>query len=109
MRARANDFLKAANQITVEEAAGTPLPGETLASFYERTREHWVQQAFVKSNNRGKELRRDGFALAEERYSASVLIVSPKTLELNLFKICRCLQTYSPGGREDPRRSWIGR
>lgn len=69
LRARATDFLNAANQITAEEAVGTPLPGETRAAFYERTREYWTQQAFATSNNRGKELRRDGFALAEERYS----------------------------------------
>lgn len=73
---RATDFLNAANQITAAEAIGTPLPGETLAAFYERTREYWVQQAFATSGNRGKELRRDGFALAEERYSTSWIATS---------------------------------
>ncbi|KAF8313695.1 galactose oxidase [Clavulina sp. PMI_390] len=69
LRAQANDFLNAANNISAADAVGTPLPGETLATFYERTREYWTQQAFATSNNRGKELRRDGFALAEERYN----------------------------------------
>jgi Domain of unknown function (DUF4110) len=67
----------------------TPLPGETLAMFYARSRtpkirivaaisymkhcpgEYWTQKAHEKSDNRGKLLRRDGFAIAEERYSES--------------------------------------
>jgi len=44
------------------------LPGETLAGFYARAREYWAHQAHITSDNRGKELRRDGFALAQERY-----------------------------------------
>ena len=31
--------------------------------------EHWAQKARETSDNRGKMLRKDGFALAEERYS----------------------------------------
>jgi hypothetical protein len=67
----------------------TPLPGETLAIFYSRSREfspictitalyhlrpsmigeYWTQKAHgTGSDNRGKQLRRDGFTLAEERY-----------------------------------------
>lgn len=52
-----------------EDIAGTPLPGETLATFYARTREHWAQKARETSDNRGKMLRRDGFSHAEERYA----------------------------------------
>ncbi|QRV76349.1 kelch repeat-containing protein 3 [Ceratobasidium sp. AG-Ba] len=51
-----------------EEALSTPLPGETLAAFYARSREYWAQKAHENSDNRGKMLRRDGFGLAEERY-----------------------------------------
>jgi hypothetical protein len=54
--------------MTVAETASTPLPGETLAAFYERTRDYWVQRAFITSTNQGKELRRDAFSLAEEGY-----------------------------------------
>ena len=33
--------------------------------------EFWTQRAYGSSDNRGKMLRRDGFALAEERYGES--------------------------------------
>jgi len=48
----------------------TPLPGETLSTFYARTKEHWASKARHEggSDNRGKSLRRDGFAMAQERW-----------------------------------------
>ena len=55
---------------SAEDVVSTPLPGETLAMFYARSREHWAQKAHQSSDNRGKMLRRDGFTLAQERYSA---------------------------------------
>jgi hypothetical protein len=42
-----------------------------LDSVY--TGEFWSQKAHNISDNRGKQLRRDGFALAEERYGKSSL------------------------------------
>ncbi|KAI0246941.1 hypothetical protein BJV78DRAFT_1250109 [Lactifluus subvellereus] len=51
-----------------EDIISTPLPGETLAVFYARSREYWAQKARENSDNKGKLLRRDGFSLAEERY-----------------------------------------
>lgn len=51
-----------------EDIISTPLPGETLAIFYARSREYWAQKARESSDNRGKLLRRDGFSHAEERY-----------------------------------------
>ncbi|KAH9960561.1 hypothetical protein BGW80DRAFT_1362810 [Lactifluus volemus] len=51
-----------------EDIISTPLPGETLAAFYARSREYWAQKARENSDNRGKLLRRDGFSLAEEHY-----------------------------------------
>jgi len=51
-----------------EDIISTPLPGETLAVFYARSREYWAQNARESSDNRGKLLRRDGFSLAEEHY-----------------------------------------
>ncbi|OAV87349.1 hypothetical protein PTTG_00591 [Puccinia triticina 1-1 BBBD Race 1] len=54
---------------SAEEVMSTPLPGETLKLFYDRTREYWTQKAHETSQHRGKELRRDGFSHAEDRYS----------------------------------------
>ncbi|CAE7223491.1 unnamed protein product [Rhizoctonia solani] len=67
---QAQTFLGVSKDTTrsPEETISTPLPGETLAMFYARSREYWAQKAHENSDNRGKLLRRDGFALAEERY-----------------------------------------
>ncbi|KXN81392.1 Kelch repeat-containing protein 3 [Leucoagaricus sp. SymC.cos] len=71
LRSQANAFMGVSKDITrsAEDVMSTPLPGETLAMFYARSREYWSQKAFGTSENRGKELRRDGFGLAEERYA----------------------------------------
>ncbi|BGP24519.1 Kelch repeat-containing protein 3 [Rhodotorula toruloides] len=54
---------------TAEEIISTPQPGETRAQFFDRGREYWTQKAHeLNAGARGKELRRDGFALAEQRY-----------------------------------------
>ena len=67
-----------------EEAAAadprsTPLPFETLATFYARTREYWAARASSApgpgtaggaAGGRGKALRTDGFGLARERWDA---------------------------------------
>ncbi|KAF9078054.1 hypothetical protein BDP27DRAFT_1388596 [Rhodocollybia butyracea] len=55
-----------------EEVLSTPLPGETLAMFYARSRDYWSQRAFDNSGeSRGidKQLRTAGFTLAQERYA----------------------------------------
>ncbi|KAI9621276.1 hypothetical protein H4Q26_015774 [Puccinia striiformis f. sp. tritici PST-130] len=44
---------------SIEEIMSTPLPGETLKLFYDRSREYWTQKAHATSQHRGKELRRD--------------------------------------------------
>lgn len=74
------------NTRSAEDVISTPLPGETLAMFYARSREYslplslissvanripgefWTQKAYGISDNRGKLLRRDGFSLAGDRY-----------------------------------------
>jgi hypothetical protein len=38
--------------------------------------QHWTSKVLGTSDNRGKELRRDGFALAEERYGTFHLLRS---------------------------------
>ncbi|KAF8164705.1 hypothetical protein B0H34DRAFT_686248 [Crassisporium funariophilum] len=72
LRSQATAFMGVAKDTTrsVEDVQSTPLPGETLAMFYARSREHWTQKAHGNSDNKGKQLRRDGFALAQERFDA---------------------------------------
>ncbi|CCM00631.1 uncharacterized protein FIBRA_02668 [Fibroporia radiculosa] len=72
LRLQAAAFMGVAKDATrsAEDIISTPLPGETLAMFYARSREYWTGRAHGNSGNRGKELRRDGFAKAEERYAA---------------------------------------
>ncbi|KAG6864915.1 hypothetical protein C0991_006403 [Blastosporella zonata] len=72
LRNKATAFMGVAKDATrsAEDIISTPLPGETLAMFYARSREHWSAKAHGSSDNRGKQLRRDGFALAEERYAS---------------------------------------
>ncbi|RDX51666.1 galactose oxidase [Lentinus brumalis] len=71
LRLKAAAFMGVAKDATrsPEDVISTPLPGETLAMFYARSREYWTQKAYGKSDNRGKLLRRDGFTLAEDRYA----------------------------------------
>ncbi|KAF7791713.1 hypothetical protein EIP86_002737 [Pleurotus ostreatoroseus] len=70
LRAKATAFMGVSKDSTrsAEDALSTPLPGETVAMFYARSREYWAGKAHQTSDNRGKMLRRDGFALAQERY-----------------------------------------
>ncbi|KAB2609182.1 kelch domain-containing protein 4-like [Pyrus ussuriensis x Pyrus communis] len=43
-------------------------PGETLREFYKRTNMYWQMAAHEHTQHTGKELRKDGFDLAEARY-----------------------------------------
>lgn len=49
----------------------TPEPGEVLKTFYERTKHYWAAIVHEQAQglSRGKQLRRDGFDLAEKRYN----------------------------------------
>ncbi|KAI6025552.1 galactose oxidase [Pisolithus marmoratus] len=74
LRAQASAFMNASAQNggrSAEDIISTPAPGETLAMFYARSREYWAQKAHARGamDSRGKQLRRDGFGLAEERYT----------------------------------------
>ncbi|KAF8836041.1 galactose oxidase [Paxillus ammoniavirescens] len=72
LRAQATAFMGvSAKESTrsAEDIISTPAPGETVAMFYARSREYWAQKAHNTSDNRGKQLRRDGFGLAGERYA----------------------------------------
>ncbi|KAG8216281.1 hypothetical protein J3R82DRAFT_6339 [Butyriboletus roseoflavus] len=74
LRVRATAFMDiSAKDATrsAEDVIGTPASGETLAMFYARSREYWAQKAHHDHarDSRGKQLRRDGFGLAEARYA----------------------------------------
>lgn len=106
-----------------EDAISTPLPGETLAMFYSRSREpfnlfpeeddkqttclgeYWAQKALDKSDNRGKMLRRDGFSLAEEKYG-TILSLFDCTMFAHIDN--RELQAYTRGSPENTCRGWLG-
>ncbi|KAJ7685173.1 galactose oxidase [Mycena polygramma] len=70
LRLKAAAFMGVSKDRSPEELLSTPLPGETLAMFYARSKTHWAQKAHVSTENQGKQLRRDGFALAEETYES---------------------------------------
>lgn len=71
MRAQAKTFMGVVrdNTRSTEDVVSIPPPGETLAMFYSWSREYWAQRAHAANDNRGKQLRRDGFRLGEERYA----------------------------------------
>ncbi|KIM21328.1 hypothetical protein M408DRAFT_333526 [Serendipita vermifera MAFF 305830] len=79
IRLKAQALLQQANVVPSSATSGepsnsdahiTPLPGETLSTFYARTKDHWASKARHEggSDNRGKLLRRDGFTMAQERW-----------------------------------------
>ncbi|TEB35122.1 galactose oxidase, partial [Coprinellus micaceus] len=73
LRKKATGFMGLAKDATrsEEEVLSTPLPGETLALFYARSRVYWAQRAQAaapRDENRPKELRRIAFSLASDRY-----------------------------------------
>ncbi|SPO24773.1 uncharacterized protein UTRI_01747_B [Ustilago trichophora] len=72
LRAKAQAFMGVASDTarTEQEILSTPQPGENLRSFYERTKQHWASTALIESEGRlrGKEMRKRGFALADQQY-----------------------------------------
>ncbi|KAG6335862.1 hypothetical protein ID866_3227 [Astraeus odoratus] len=97
LRTKASEFMSASAQNTgrsAEDIISTPAPGETLAMFYARSREYWAQKAQERGavDSRGKELRRGGFGLAEERYCES-----PPGVPLPLFFFCPWTEELTPG------------
>lgn len=102
-------FMGVAKDVTrsPEEMISTPLPGETLAAFYARSRErssfynpsvpsvnffradgawvnvgdHWSAKARETNDDKGKQARRAGFNMAQERYSSS-LSLSSQSVEI---------------------------
>ncbi|CEH16637.1 Protein containing repeated kelch motifs [Ceraceosorus bombacis] len=73
LREKANTFLgvsKDAANRDEKDVISTPQPGESIKAFYERSRAYWASVAHEQSEGsaRGKEMRRDGFALAAQKY-----------------------------------------
>ncbi|KAK4056837.1 Kelch repeat-containing protein 3 [Microbotryomycetes sp. JL221] len=71
LRKRATAFAGVSTSATrsAEDIFSTPQPGETLASFFERSKVYFTQKALEhQPSHKGKELRRDGFELAKEAY-----------------------------------------
>ncbi|XP_039133659.1 kelch domain-containing protein 4 [Dioscorea cayenensis subsp. rotundata] len=52
----------------LSDSQRTPLPGEALKDFYKRTNTYWQMAAYEHTQHTGKELRKDGFDLAEARF-----------------------------------------
>ncbi|KAE8707468.1 kelch domain-containing protein 4-like isoform X2 [Hibiscus syriacus] len=52
----------------LSDSQRTPTPGESLRDFYNRTNLYWQMAAHEHTQHTGKELRKDGFDLAEARY-----------------------------------------
>ncbi|KAL2346997.1 hypothetical protein Fmac_000997 [Flemingia macrophylla] len=52
----------------LSDSQRTPLAGESLRDFYQRTNMYWQMAAHEHTQHTGKELRKDGFDLAEARY-----------------------------------------
>ncbi|XP_078433085.1 galactose oxidase/kelch repeat superfamily protein [Wolffia australiana] len=52
----------------LSDSQRTPMPGETLRDFYKRTSLYWQMAAHEHTQHTGKELRKDGFDLADARY-----------------------------------------
>ncbi|XP_010930020.3 uncharacterized protein [Elaeis guineensis] len=52
----------------LSDSQRTPVPGESLKDFYQRTNMYWQMAAYEHTQHTGKELRKDGFDLAEARY-----------------------------------------
>ena len=61
-------------QLATDDAATTPLSGETTRDFFARTAEHWVRRLMeerpsVEERMSEKEMRREAFAIASRRYA----------------------------------------
>ncbi|GAU24259.1 hypothetical protein TSUD_48470 [Trifolium subterraneum] len=52
----------------LSDSQRTPLADESLRDFYKRTNLYWQMAAHEHTQHTGKELRKDGFDLAEARY-----------------------------------------
>lgn len=91
------------DQLQSDNTNITPLSGESLRVFYGRTAAYWSTEAIAKASTEHplseKEIKREGFKLAEERYNA----ILPLITRLNELETQQ--QEYEEEEDEDdPRR-----
>ncbi|KAH9329594.1 hypothetical protein KI387_001702, partial [Taxus chinensis] len=55
-------------ELGLSDSQRTPMPGESLRDFFSRTNLYWQMAAYEHTQHTGKELRKDGFDLAETRF-----------------------------------------
>eukprot|EP01018_Ginkgo_biloba_P013717 Gb_28955 [translate_table: standard] len=55
-------------ELGLADSQRTPLAGESLKDFFSRTNLYWQMAAYEHTQHTGKELRKDGFDLAESRF-----------------------------------------
>ncbi|KAL3777575.1 hypothetical protein ACHAW5_008594 [Stephanodiscus triporus] len=76
-RAIRSEIAELKGRLGVDEELRNPLLGETVADFYTRTSHYWIEEAAKLAENRAayrggsistKELKREGFHLANERH-----------------------------------------
>ena len=99
LRKRATAFMgvSTSTERSAEDMLSTPQPGESLAQFFARSREFWTQKAHANATgNRGKELRRDGFTLAEEAFSKLCKIRNGARAFLLMFCLILRAEEYQP-------------
>ncbi|KAK1293785.1 hypothetical protein QJS10_CPA16g00285 [Acorus calamus] len=79
-------------------------PGESLKDFYKRTNIYWQMAAHEHTQHTGKELRKDGFDLAEVRYKELKPILDEVNsswifITLVPFVKVSCTRRRTEGGR----------
>lgn len=116
LRRKATAFIGVSKDAARTEAdvLSTPLPGESLKVFYERSKSHWAAKAYGASAGeaRGKEMRTEGFALAQNAYTEYEPIlkeVSQPASEPERVGCMRSLTTNSPHALADRTHPGRGR
>lgn len=80
-----NEINSLREQLNIDDEASTPMAGEPLRAFYSRTMAHWsaivVAKLIARESSADyvpseKEVKRDGFKLAEERYNELLPVLS---------------------------------
>ncbi|CAM6037868.1 unnamed protein product [Sphagnum compactum] len=65
---RKTEISRIRAELGLADSGRTPNPGESLKDFFARTSMYWQMAAYEHTAHTGKELRKDGFDLAEGRY-----------------------------------------
>lgn len=87
----------------LSDSQRTPTPGESLRDFYKRTNMYWQMAAYEHTQHTGKELRKDGFDLAETRFKE----LKPILDELAVLEAEQKAEeeaSASTGSKKDPKK-----